>query len=49
MPLNRQNILSMIRVGKDGNSILKILDVIVEEYQQQIVNDNQQQDTVAMS
>jgi|TARA_X000001382_G_scaffold93098_1_gene67694 hypothetical protein len=49
MPLNRQSILSMIRVGKDGNSILKILDVIVEEYQQQIVNDNQQQDAVAMS
>lgn len=49
MTLDRQSILSMIRVGKDGNSILKILDVIVEEYQQQIVNNDQQQDAVAMS
>lgn len=41
MPLNRQIVLGMMRRGRDGNSILEILNLIVDEYQQQQSNQNQ--------
>ena len=41
MPLNRQIVLGMMRRGRDGQSILEILDLIVNEYQQQQSNKNQ--------
>jgi hypothetical protein len=41
MPLNRQIVLGMMRRGTDGNSILEILNLIVDEYQQQQSNQNQ--------
>ena len=41
MPLNRQIVLGMMRRGTDGNSILEILNLIVNEYQQQQSNKNQ--------
>lgn len=41
MPLNRQIVLGMMRRGRDGNSILEILNLIVDEYQQQQSNKNQ--------
>jgi len=39
--MNRQIVLGLLRQGRDGNSILSILDIIVEEYQQQQSNQNQ--------
>jgi len=41
MPLNRQFVLGMMRRGTDGNSILEILNLIVNEYQEQQSNQNQ--------
>ena len=41
MPLNRQIVLGMMRRGTDGNSILEILDLIVNEYQEQQNTKNQ--------
>lgn len=41
MPLNRQIVLGMMRRGTDGNSILEILNLIVNEYQEQQSNHNQ--------
>ena len=41
MPLNRQIVLGMMRRGKNGQSILDILDLIVKEYQEQQSTKNQ--------
>ena len=41
MPLNRQIVLGMMRRGKNGNSILEILNLIVNEYQEQQSTNNQ--------
>jgi|TARA_S200002703_G_C3779046_1_gene240022 hypothetical protein len=41
MSLNRQIVLGMMRRGTDGNSILEILNLIVNEYQQQQSTKNQ--------
>lgn len=41
MPLNRQIVLAMMRRGRDGQTILEILDLIVKEYQEQQTAKNQ--------
>ena len=41
MTLNREIVLGMLRRGRDGQTILEILDLIVKEYQEQQSTKNQ--------